>query len=424
MTDISQANWSPTDAANNSAAPDGAPEGMPPSGVNDTMRAIMGAVRRTWERGNATLTTAGAGNAYTLAPAVAYGAYTRERWTFLVDRANTGAVTLNISGLGAKTVTKPTPAGPAALAAGDWQANMMVDVVYDGTQFQMVSPVGVSAFTGGTLTSTLTMAAAAINEAAGADIASAATTDIGAATGNYVNVTGTTTITALGTVQAGTRRIVRFAGALTLTHNATSLILPTGANITTAANDVAQFVSLGSGNWRCAGYMRADGTALNVASLPAGTIVQRVTANPYTANTNLSAQIPYDDTIPQNTEGTQILTLTITPKSASNKILLRFQGFFASSGANGADAAIAALFRNSTVNAIGASAVGCDTGVAESPAHLVLELEDSPGTTVATTYSLRVGASAAVSFRANGTSAARRFGGVAQCTLVAEEVAA
>lgn len=101
-----------------------------------------------------------------------------------------------------------------------------------------------------------------INEAKGADIASATTTDIGAATGNYVNVTGTTTITGLGTVQAGTRRIVNFTGALTLTHNATSLILPTAANITTAAGDTAVFVSLGSGNWKCVSYDRASGEAL------------------------------------------------------------------------------------------------------------------------------------------------------------------
>ena len=102
----------------------------------------------------------------------------------------------------------------------------------------------------------------AINEAKGADIASAGTTDIGAATGNYVKVTGTTTITALGTIQAGTRRIVEFTGILTLTHNGTSLILPTAANITTAAGDVATFVSLGSGNWKCVNYMRYDGTSL------------------------------------------------------------------------------------------------------------------------------------------------------------------
>lgn len=102
----------------------------------------------------------------------------------------------------------------------------------------------------------------AIDEAKGADIASATTTDIGAATGNYINVTGTTTITGLGTVQAGARRVVQFDGVLTLTHNATSLILPTSDDILTVAGDVAEFVSLGSGNWKCTNYERQDGTAL------------------------------------------------------------------------------------------------------------------------------------------------------------------
>ena len=99
-----------------------------------------------------------------------------------------------------------------------------------------------------------------LNEAKGADIASATTTDIGAATGNYIDVTGTTTITGLGTIQAGTRRIVTFTGALTLTHHATSLILPGGANITTVAGDCAEFVSLGSGNWKCTDYRRITWT--------------------------------------------------------------------------------------------------------------------------------------------------------------------
>jgi hypothetical protein len=100
------------------------------------------------------------------------------------------------------------------------------------------------------------------NEGKASNISSAATTDIGAASAPFVHVTGTTTISSLGTVQAGTRRIVVFDGALTLTYNATSLILPTGANITTAAGDVATFVSEGSGNWRCVDYTKADGTSL------------------------------------------------------------------------------------------------------------------------------------------------------------------
>lgn len=103
----------------------------------------------------------------------------------------------------------------------------------------------------------------AVNFAKATDKASAGTCDIGAVLGNFVHITGTTTITALGTAQAGAERTVTFTGILTLTHNATSLILPTGANITTAAGDVARFVSEGSGNWRCVSYMRADGSSLS-----------------------------------------------------------------------------------------------------------------------------------------------------------------
>lgn len=89
--------------------------------------------------------------------------------------------------------------------------------------------------------------------------ASATTVDLGAiTTGNYVHITGTTTITGFGTVAAGIERTVVFDGALTLTHSA-SLILPGGANITTAAGDCAVFRSEGSGNWRCVVYMPAAG---------------------------------------------------------------------------------------------------------------------------------------------------------------------
>jgi hypothetical protein len=113
----------------------------------------------------------------------------------------------------------------------------------------------------------IAMSGANVDYAKGADIPSATTTDIGASTGNVVDVTGTTTITALGTIQAGAIRFVQFDGILTLTHHATSLILPTGANITTAAGDWAVFQSEGSGNWRCINYSRASGASLlNVAA--------------------------------------------------------------------------------------------------------------------------------------------------------------
>jgi hypothetical protein len=96
----------------------------------------------------------------------------------------------------------------------------------------------------------------------GSDISSADSIDPGALQGLAHDVTGTTAITSLGTVAAGIWKILKFEDALTFTHNATSLILPGAANITTANGDVAIMMSEGSGNWRCLSYMKANGNHL------------------------------------------------------------------------------------------------------------------------------------------------------------------
>jgi hypothetical protein len=95
-----------------------------------------------------------------------------------------------------------------------------------------------------------------------ADVASGSTCNIGAASTSQVNITGTTTITAFDSVAAGIYRQGTFAGALTLTHNGTSLKLPGAASITTAANDRFGALSLGSVNWIVLWYQKADGTPL------------------------------------------------------------------------------------------------------------------------------------------------------------------
>jgi hypothetical protein len=129
----------------------------------------------------------------------------------------------------------------------------------------------------------------------GSDIASVAgTTDIGAVEGLMHDITGALAITGLGTVRAGILKVLKFEGAATLTHNATSLILPGAANITCADGDVGIFISEGSGNWRCLAYQKASafpvkggqktlataqstasGTSWNFASIPSG--VRRIT---------------------------------------------------------------------------------------------------------------------------------------------------
>lgn len=102
----------------------------------------------------------------------------------------------------------------------------------------------------------------AFQEAPVVSLASAATVNIGAASANTIQITGTNPILAFDSADSGNIRRVVFSDALTLTHNASSLILPTGASIVTAAGDSAEFVSLGGGNWRCLSYALASGRAL------------------------------------------------------------------------------------------------------------------------------------------------------------------
>ena len=165
--------------------------------------------------------------------------------------------------------TTQTTAGVVAPAGSDTQVQFNDGGVFAGDAglvfnktTNALTTTGLLTAAGATLSSTLTMTAAAINGAVRVDVASATTCAIGAAASNYVRITGTTTITGMGTVASGIYRDVVFAGALTLTYNATSLILPTAANIVTVAGDTAGFVSDGSGNWRCLYYQRASGAAV------------------------------------------------------------------------------------------------------------------------------------------------------------------
>lgn len=123
------------------------------------------------------------------------------------------------------------------------------------------------------------------DSASSASIASAATTDLSTLREGVVTVTGTTTITAFGTVAAGVKKWLVFSGALTLTHNGTSLILPTAANITTAAGDACCMLSLGSGNWKCLAYNRADGKQVSNNAV-ALSDVANMTANKTLTNAN------------------------------------------------------------------------------------------------------------------------------------------
>jgi len=154
------------------------------------------------------------------------------------------------------------PSGEAVTADGGWFVvpdtntdELVYYLMVAGSAEEQIRIGARLPFAGGTLTT-------ALNHAPAVSLASATTVNIGAASANAITVTGTVTITAFDTIADGAVRVLTFADVLTLTHNATSLILPGGANILTAAGDVAVILSLGGGNWRCIAYQRASGKSL------------------------------------------------------------------------------------------------------------------------------------------------------------------
>lgn len=112
-------------------------------------------------------------------------------------------------------------------------------------------------------------------------IASATTTDLGTTLSNSVAITGTTTITSLGSSASLANPIyfLRFTGALLLTYNGASLILQGGLNITTAAGDTATAEYLGSGNWRIYSYVPAAASPVANGVLQSGTTASAATVS-------------------------------------------------------------------------------------------------------------------------------------------------
>ena len=97
----------------------------------------------------------------------------------------------------------------------------------------------------------------------GIDVASATNLIVGS-DGNYFDVTGTTTITSIGTVGVGTSIKLHFDSVLVLDHHSTDLVLPGAANITTQVGDEAEFIEYSISDWRCVNYLRADGGSIAI----------------------------------------------------------------------------------------------------------------------------------------------------------------
>lgn len=133
MSDIPASVWNEADASNTTAAPDGAPEGMAPSGVNNVLRAHQGAVKR-WYKWSTPATTAGTSTAYTISYGTAPGALI-DGMSHLIqfNQVNGASPTLNINSLGATPLHFYCGGSWAVLPANMLAADQIVQVVYNSS---------------------------------------------------------------------------------------------------------------------------------------------------------------------------------------------------------------------------------------------------------------------------------------------------
>lgn len=257
--------WSTTAASNGTADPTvNFAEGQSPASLNDSSRAVMARIAAWVDDIGGVNTVGGTGNAITVALLSSVTSYANGLvFAFRAVADNTAAVTLSVNSIGAIAVRKITQSGEAALSAGDIKSGGIYILRYESTAnsgagaFIILNPTP-SAISANSLTPSV------LAFGPWTTAASAATVDLGAQTSRNIVITGTTTITSFGTTSTGDNipYLLRFAGILTLT-NGSNLILPTGANITTAAGDVATVVWEGSNVWRVVSYQRASGRAVS-----------------------------------------------------------------------------------------------------------------------------------------------------------------
>lgn len=162
----------------------------------------------------------------------------------------------------------------------------------------------------------------------------------------------------------------------------------------------------------------SGGTAVTTTTQPTlqGQVLQVVNYQTGALATGTTL-VPFDNTIPTNTEGDQYMSLAITPKSATSKLRIDVC-LFLSHSAGGAG--IASLFQDSTSAALAAGFVGFYT--AGGIIQVVFTHYMTSGATSATTFKVRAGSNAAGTITINGQTSAQIMGGASASSITITEV--
>ena len=129
--------------------------------------------------------------------------------------------------------------------------------------------------------------------------------------------------------------------------------------------------------------------------------------------------LPYDDTIPQITEGFEVMTLAVTPTSATNKLLINVVTSLAT---NINSLPVTALFEGTTANALACVfSYSFPDGVNNPIVHNFNHYMTS-GSTSELTFRVRIGMNQEGTVTFNGRSAARKYGGVSASSITIMEI--
>lgn len=129
--------------------------------------------------------------------------------------------------------------------------------------------------------------------------------------------------------------------------------------------------------------------------------------------------LPIDNSIPQITEGDEYITVTITPKKSTNKLII--DGIWHGAHSAGSGELAGALFQDATAGAL-KGFVAAKANQTNQLAQISVYHEMTAGTTSSTTFRLRVGTGIAGTTTFNGISGAVIFGGVMGSFLRVREV--
>lgn len=337
--------------------------------------------------------------------------------------------TFSPSGITARTIVKN---GNAALAAGDIAGDgheLILRYRLSDTKWELLNPAvtGVPTITGNnSFSGNNTFTGKVLYPDDGElTIASGAITVTGV--NHTVDTEGDAASDDLDTINGGADGQILI---LSTENSSRDVVVTQAGNIATGG---AANITLGNVNdelmlkydsaqskWLVLAATAAQGAKADTAlqNTTAGLIVNRGYAE-YKTNTDISTAIPLDDTIPQVGEGTEILSVSITPKATSNRLRIRFQATWSASP--GVTAGIAAAFVNGASDAVAATMAYNNASVESFP--FLLEYEFLPGSVSSQTVTIRVGPSSGT-MRLNGTTATRRLGGASAATLVVEEIVA